>query len=104
MKILVTIATIIVALIALGFILGLGEGPVACTEMACGCPIGVEEQPCNSCGQHDPVFRLWVFNINKVCRGKEILLCDGDSPTPVQYGHRFEWDTCNYEVSFFTKY
>lgn len=92
---------IIVAVILLGFVLGIVKtGYTACTEMACGCPPNESEIKCNSCYSHDPVFMLGIVNVVKSCSGDEILVCYEGKIIDTRID--MDESSCQYRVSFFS--
>lgn len=76
----IILGAIALAIIVLGFALGLTkEGLEGCTMMYCEPPSDCSsELPCNSCTSIRPVFSLGFFTISNSCPTREYVSCSGE--------------------------
>lgn len=98
-KIFVQILIILGVIVLAGFILGafIGEHVTSCTELDCSCR-GQTEISCNSCEMKNPLFISGFVNVNKLCKGKEILTCQDGTPVKRRFENLGE---CRNTLAFF---
>ena len=107
MKKSLSILSIIIAILIVGFILGfvLPKGRL-CTELACLCVQNFTEpftgeRPCNFCEQVDPIFFTGLINLVNSCDVREIIICQEGK----QIGERFDIDKgCKIQLKFLSFY